>query len=810
MSNTKQPLPPLRRSAGRPPRERAQSAGIHEWVGGSLSAPFYITERDEPYRPRMVLWLELPEGFVLATEMTGPEEVAGSVGRVLAKAMRSPLIGSPRRPPRIRVADPSLVQEIRAEVGMDIAIELAPTPELDEILAEMSKAMPDGDEKESYLEDGRVPPALVEYLFRCAELLHRLAPWKLATDDRVLRLDIPELDVEGACVAIIGALGESFGLLIFPSLVAYDAFAGVADEPLPPRRVDLGTELLSLEFERGAALPASMRREIAKHGWPVAGASAYPRVSARERDGVCRPLTARDVRIAAVCASAMTAFFARHREAFEADESPPLCESHTDEHVYGATATLTLPYEAFDLFQPLHAARAQPPLPERSGPTPSRNAPCPCGSGKKYKKCHLRLDEAEAAPRKQAQALHELDARLVRAIGEFGVKRYGDQFLRSCDNLVAGEDGFQLSVPFALYMVRIDGETVLERYLAERAKRLSGEERAWLAAQRAAWLSVWEVIEVVPGERLSLRDLLSNEVRQVREVSASHTLVARDAVLGRVVDHAGLSLLCGMHPRRLSPFDAAEVVERARKRLRLRRAAHPDRLRDETFGRYLVARWEEGVSKAERHASILPELKNTDGDPFILTTDHFEVDSAVQSAVEERLTGLEGVERESTEGNTSSFVFLRPGNRTHKSWDTTVIGHASLSDAGLRLETNSLARADSLRRRVEGACGHLIRHRAREHSDPLSHKAPQPSAHLPATPPEAAQLLLDFKQRHYLDWLDQPVPALGGKTPREAARSASDRASLDVLLKDLENHEARGERATAYDVSELRRELGLA
>ncbi|TFH62105.1 MAG: hypothetical protein E4G90_09475 [Gemmatimonadales bacterium] len=27
-------------------------------------------------------------------------------------------------------------------------------------------------------------------------------------------------------------------------------------------------------------------------------------------------------------------------------------------------------------------------------PAPDRNAPCPCGSGVKYKKCHLASDEA--------------------------------------------------------------------------------------------------------------------------------------------------------------------------------------------------------------------------------------------------------------------------------------------------------------------------------------------------------------------------------------------------------------------------------
>ena len=44
---------------------------------------------------------------------------------------------------------------------------------------------------------------------------------------------------------------------------------------------------------------------------------------------------------------------------------------------------------------------APPPTPPRalsSPPRPSRNAPCPCGSGRKYKRCHLGQDEASMRP----------------------------------------------------------------------------------------------------------------------------------------------------------------------------------------------------------------------------------------------------------------------------------------------------------------------------------------------------------------------------------------------------------------------------
>ena len=266
--------------------------------------------------------MELPEGFVVGQKLTAPEDSPGSLGRALREAMERPLVGLPRRPARIRVADASLADEVREVVGEAIPIDVAPTPELDALLEAMLESMPRhaDDEKASYLERGRIPPATVEKLFRSAELLYRMAPWKVATDDQVLRMDIPALGVEGACVSIIGNLGESLGILIFPSLVSYEAFAWVAEGPRPkPGRIDFGTSVLSLNFERGADLPASMRREVAIHGWPVADANAYPHVVRRDRDGACRPLVERDVRIASACALSLTTFFVKYRRLFEAD-----------------------------------------------------------------------------------------------------------------------------------------------------------------------------------------------------------------------------------------------------------------------------------------------------------------------------------------------------------------------------------------------------------------------------------------------------------------------------------------------------------
>jgi hypothetical protein len=79
----------------------------------------------------------------------------------------------------------------------------------------------------------------------------------------------------------------------------------------------------------------------------------------------------------------------------------------------------------------------------------------------------------------------------------------------------------------------------------------------------------------------------------------------------------------------------------------------------------------------------------------------------------------------------------------------------------------------------------------------------------PADTPEAAQLVLEFKRRHYATWLDEPIPALGGLTPREAVRRRASRRRLELLLQDMEQAEARAPAGQGFDFAWVRGELGM-
>ena len=66
-----------------------------------------------------------------------------------------------------------------------------------------------------------------------------------------------------------------------------------------------------------------------------------------------------------------------------------------------------------------------------------------------------------------------------------------------------------------------------------------------------------------------------------------------------------------------------------------------------------------------------------------------------------------------------------------------------------------------------------------------------------------------MKTKLYSVWSDRPLPALQGSTPRAAARTRSGRAALDLLLKEMENMEARAPAGQRFDFRKIRKELGL-
>ncbi len=455
------------------------------------------------------------------------------------------------------------------------------------------------------------------------------------------------------------------------------------------------------------------------------------------------------------------------------------------------------------------------------------NDPCPCGSGRKVKRCcgddvtrrsageELPADLAPTDSTVDVEGLgaHQLDELLVAEMLDFAVRRLGrgfDPVSWYADVLRSAPEDLQLFVPWAVYVHRVAGSTVAEHYVDAKGHRLSSRELAWLDAQRCGRLSFWEVTHVEVGESLAVRCMFTGEERVVTEHKGSRVLRRWDAVFGRVVDFEGASYFSGMRSLLLPPRDAAAATVGARGALDvLRLPIDDDLLRSGPGQMALFAAWEAGVSAREAAAGRMPVLQNTDGDPLLLTTERFALAPGARDEVASRLERLDGVDGCSEEDGTLRITLTKPGNRLHKSWENTIVAHLALSADELTVETNSTKRANRARRVVESACGALVVRRSRETkgADALLRAAPS-SGPVEGTPPELCGELRSFKEQSYLDWLDKRVPTLRC-TPRQAARRPSQRPRLEALLKEIEQREESLPEGERFDVGALRAELGL-
>jgi hypothetical protein len=151
--------------------------------------------------------------------------------------------------------------------------------------------------------------------------------------------------------------------------------------------------------------------------------------------------------------------------------------------------------------------------------------------------------------------------------------------------------------------------------------------------------------------------------------------------------------------------------------------------------------------------------------------------------------------------------------------ETISIAFLSLEGNSLDIRVNSKEREAKVRDRVEGLLGDLVasverveealdldRMKDRAASQPLDDERSE-------LPFELQQRVVhEMMTKHYRRWLDEPVPALEGMTPRRAAADRQRRHQVISLLKQIEADSRRrpaDDPMASFDFRWLWRELGL-
>jgi hypothetical protein len=320
-----------------------------------------------------------------------------------------------------------------------------------------------------------------------------------------------------------------------------------------------------------------------------------------------------------------------------------------------------------------------------------------------------------------------------------------------------------------------------------------------------------------------MKDILTGRRFHVLEQSASQTLQAGDLLFTRVVTAGGASILIGACPWVIPASWHLPIID-----MRERFQPKPLLTREDLADYSIEIRemYHEIVDTLLHPAP--PVLQNTDGDPFEWTALTYTLEVTASEAVErlKPLATLRGevyIDDEAYDGNgaltTATLTWIKAGNRTHKEWDNTSLGTLRLDGSRLVVEVNSARR----RRRIEkeiarrlGSAAALVdttitdmaealeRRRSAQSTAPLDEEPANDSPR----PPEFAAIEAELARKHWDAWCDTAVPALGNRTPRQAARTASGRERLEALLADYAQKSSSGN-AFAPDIEALKKRLGL-
>ena len=193
---------------------------------------------------------------------------------------------------------------------------------------------------------------------------------------------------------------------------------------------------------------------------------------------------------------------------------------------------------------------------------PGRNDPCYCGSGKKYKKCHMKEDQAAE---KERSLIKQAASYIRRDLLKFGRdERFAESFASALplywDNYYDHDNAEQMSQPEALrffdwfvfdYELE-DGKRLIELYADERMEDLSSQQQTITAAWREADPGSLFELTAYEGQMLQLRDYFSNDTFEVYESGGHGNVGIGDAILTRLVpvaDHLELSTTAAYLPK---------------------------------------------------------------------------------------------------------------------------------------------------------------------------------------------------------------------------------------------------------------------
>ena len=477
-----------------------------------------------------------------------------------------------------------------------------------------------------------------------------------------------------------------------------------------------------------------------------------------------------------------------------------------------------------------------------------RNDPCPCGSGKKYKKCCLA--KTSSVTDLTWQKMRQTEGMLVPVLLEYAAVRFGKGILYEAWNEF--NNGVDIDIPdeepplefetiflpwFLFNWISDDYDEsevdFIEKpiailYLEEKSHKLDSFQQRFIKSVCAEQFSFFVVTDVIPGKRLDLKDLILNRTISVHERQGSETINIGNIVFTKVMTMDDSSIMVGCAPIIIPGTYHSYFID----------------LRDDwrsyikELGNEVLLEFEHEIRQIyheineQLHNQSPPQLINTEGDPLEFLQLHYQLTCSTKEAFAELQSLAKSINEDElfqegifdSHGNLESIKipWLEKTGSEKMKGQTTLKGDLNLSVNKLIVNVNSHTRADTIKRKISRRLGKraIFKTSVIQSTEKMmetiqqGHSSGSSQTELTSkeleSQPEVQTMLKEMAAQHWQKWLDSPLPALKGKTPRESSNTSKGRERLDALFLYFEGMcSDNASEPFEPDIDLLRNKLGM-
>ena len=468
-----------------------------------------------------------------------------------------------------------------------------------------------------------------------------------------------------------------------------------------------------------------------------------------------------------------------------------------------------------------------------------RNDPCPCGSGKKYKKCCLNITR-QVNDEFLRQQVRQIESKMTDILAYFVKKQFGSEVLHLAwqdytndANARFSDDNphIQLVLPWFFYNwlpglnkknlkipINKVGFTIADLYLDKYSNRLSSPERMFVEQALRQPYSYYEVTEVQPDHGMTLKNMLWNETVFVREKSATQELDPGVFIYCRIIEFQGINLMLGCSSIRIPRHKKINILNFKETILK----------EDKTITKKSILKWQDWLNGSYldlyNQVMTIPKMVNKDGDELVFCDLKYKIDNPLEAWNSLKHLGdlTEDEFRETEEfdenGNLQKIEFawlceLLPGEL-----NPSVFAQLTIAENELLISVNSKKREKKVRSAIKKLLAdkaEFLTSTIRSIDSVMKDDSIKPNQDDPdmvlSENPEIIQLLENYFANHWKNWIDEKIPALGNKTPRQAVRTKIGKEKVLALLEDNEYSSTIDPHMAVQlkFIKNVRKELGL-